>query len=225
MGILETGVAWWIRIVQRTARWSIEGAEHRAAIWDGPGGGIVAFWHERVGLSPLIWAHPDPDGRTPPKGTRVAAIISRHRDGTRIAQVAAQFGVEQIAGSARRGAMAAAREATKALAQGTHLAITPDGPRGPRRVMKPGLARMAARSGSPVLPAAVAARPRLILNSWDRFHLPLPFGRAALVFLPPIHVPKDADAGMLEAADAAIAAAMTEAAARADRLCGAEPTP
>lgn len=225
MALLDRAVTAWIRLVQHTARWRFEGAEHRAAALASPRPVIVAFWHERVGLGPLLWSMPDAQGRRPPPGSSVAAIISRHRDGMRIAAVARRFGVRQIAGSARRGAMAAAREAMAALEAGSHLGVTPDGPRGPRRVMKPGLARMASRAGCLVVPAATAASPRIVVNSWDRFHVPLPFGRAALVFLPPIAVPQDADDAALAAADAAIAAGMTLAAARADALCGREPTP
>jgi len=225
MPLVDAAMAGWIRLVRHTARWSFEGMEHRAAALASDRPAIVAFWHERVGLGPLLWAMPDQQGRAPPPGARCSAIISRHRDGMRIARVAARFGVAQVAGSARRGAVAAARGAMAALAEGSNLAITPDGPRGPRRVAKPGLARMAAQARCAVLPAAIACRPRLRFNSWDRFHFPLPFGRAAMVYLPPIEIPVDADDATLAAFDSQIALAMTEAAARADALIGAAPTP
>ncbi len=101
------------------------------------------------------------------------------------------------------------------LERGGVAVITPDGPRGPARVAAPGVAHLAALTGAPVLPAAAQCRPRVQLKSWDSMVLPVPFGRGVLVCLPPIQVPP----GGAEASLPAIAAAMDEAAARADALC------
>jgi hypothetical protein len=109
------------------------------------------------------------------------------------------------------------RAALPLLARGEHLVITPDGPRGPRRVAAPGVAQVAALSGAPVLPCAAQTSRRRVLRSWDRMVVPLPFGRGVLVCLPAISVPRD---GWQDALPE-IAAALTAAADRADRLCGA----
>ena len=72
------------------------------------------------------------------------------------------------------------------LEAGDHVVITPDGPRGPRRVAAPGVAQLAALSGMPVLPCAAQTSRRWTLRSWDRMVLPLPFGRGVIVCGAPI---------------------------------------
>ena len=103
------------------------------------------------------------------------------------------------------------------LADGDHVAITPDGPRGPRRAAAPGVAQLAALSGAPVLPCAAQTTRHRVLPTWDSMVVPLPFGRGVVVCCPTIAVPRQAwqDAVPL------IADAMNAAAARADRLCAA----
>jgi lysophospholipid acyltransferase (LPLAT)-like uncharacterized protein len=101
------------------------------------------------------------------------------------------------------------------LSRGDQVGITPDGPRGPRRVAAPGVAQLAALSGVVVLPCSAQTTRRRVLASWDRMVLPLPFGRGVLVCQKPIAVPRDA----AEAALPEIAAALTAAAEHADRLC------
>jgi hypothetical protein len=101
------------------------------------------------------------------------------------------------------------------LEGGSHVVITPDGPRGPRRKAALGVAQLAALSGVPVLPCAAQIRPRWVLNSWDRMVLPLPFGRGVIVCGPSIAVPREG----WEAALPVIAQAMTDAADQADALC------
>jgi lysophospholipid acyltransferase (LPLAT)-like uncharacterized protein len=101
------------------------------------------------------------------------------------------------------------------LAQGEQIAITPDGPRGPRRDAAPGVAQLAALSGIPVLPCAAQTSRRVTLNSWDRMVLPLPFGRGNLVCRAPIAVGREEAAAALPT----IAAALNNAADRADLLC------
>ena len=104
-----------------------------------------------------------------------------------------------------------------ALAGGDQVVITPDGPRGPRRQAAPGVAQLAALSGAPVLPIGAQTTQRRVLGSWDRMVLPLPFGRGVIVCGQGIAVPREGWEAMLPA----IAAALTEAADRADALCAA----
>ena len=82
------------------------------------------------------------------------------------------------------------RSLLEVLQSGSLVAITPDGPRGPRHVVQPGVARLAALSGVPVVPAAAFCRPARRLGSWDRMILPLPFGRGRIVYGTPIMVPR-----------------------------------
>src|ERR1700722_19977776 len=95
------------------------------------------------------------------------------------------------------------------------VGITPDGPRGPRRVAARGIAQLAALAAVPVLPCAARTSRRIILNTWDRMAIPLPFGRGVVVGGPAIIVPRDAWRDALPA----ITAGMNRATERADQLC------
>ena len=170
---------------------------------------IYAFWHNRVGLIPYFYER---DG----SGRSLFVFISLSRDGQFITDVAERFGVKAVRGSSSRKGTKAALEAVRA-ARDPHadIAITPDGPRGPRRVAAPGVAQLAALSGVPVLPCAAQTTRRWVLPSWDRMVVPKPFGRGVVVCLPTIAVSRDS----WQEAVPAIGAALTAAAQRADRLC------
>jgi lysophospholipid acyltransferase (LPLAT)-like uncharacterized protein len=202
----------YLMLALRTTRWVLEGGEHLIPMTEGRAT-VVAFWHERLALMwtlRLVFQRMDPT-------QRVHVLVSQHRDGRFIGSVMRRFGTDVVFGSSRRGGAAAIRTALTLLARGEHLAITPDGPRGPRRVAIPGVAQLAAMSGAPVLPCAGQTSRRRVLRSWDRMVMPLPFGRGVLVCLPPITVPRDG----WQAALPEIAAALTAAAEQADRLCDA----
>ena len=211
----------YLDLALRSTRWTVEGGTHLAPYLR-EGAVIVAVWHERLPVIPALWA----TARFDNPGRRVSALASRHRDGRFIAGVVARFGLRVVHGSSGRtkpgaarrdrGGAAGLRALVTALAEGDAVVITPDGPRGPRRVAAPGAAQLAALTGAPVLAVAGQVRWRITLASWDRMVLPLPLGRGALVCLPAIRVaPEGADP-----ATGAIGAAMSQALARADALCG-----
>jgi lysophospholipid acyltransferase (LPLAT)-like uncharacterized protein len=91
------------------------------------------------------------------------------------------MGIGLISGSSSRGGAAGLRGLLSALGNGEHVGLTPDGPRGPRRIAAPGVAQMAALGKVPVLPCAARTSWAIQLNTWDAMRLPLPFGRGALV--------------------------------------------
>lgn len=195
----------------RTTRWEFDGAEHLDAAIASQAA-VGAFWHERLALMPRLWLtlqHQAP-------GRRAHVLVSRHRDGRLIGALVRRFGVDVVYGSSSRGGAAGVLSALPLLARGEHVVITPDGPRGPRRVAARGVAQIAAMAGVAVLPCAAQTSRRRVLATWDRMVIPLPFGRGVLVCLPPIAVPREG----WEAALPEIAAALTAAADRADRLCG-----
>ncbi|MBO0709797.1 MAG: lysophospholipid acyltransferase family protein [Acetobacteraceae bacterium] len=198
----------------RTTRWRIVGFEHLAPHVAGRPV-IVAFWHERLPLMPMLWrtAQQVPGARL--AGTRVYVLVSSHRDGRFIGAVMRRFRMETVFGSSSRGGARGLRNMLGLLARGDFVAITPDGPRGPRRRAAPGVAQLAALSGVPVLPCAGQTTRRRVLSSWDRMVAPVPFGRAVVVCRPTISVARDG----WEPALPAIVAALDEAAATADRLC------
>jgi lysophospholipid acyltransferase (LPLAT)-like uncharacterized protein len=198
----------------RTTRWSFEGHEHVAPHAAGAPV-VVAFWHERLPMMPMLWvkARRSVEGRR--ARNRVHVLVSRHRDGQFIGAVISRFALEVVLGSSSRGGAKGLRTLLNLLAGGDHIAITPDGPRGPRRVAAPGAAQLAALSGAPVLPCAAQTTRHWVLRTWDRMVVPKPFGRGVVVCLPTIAVSRD----HWQDAVPAIASALTAAADRADRLC------
>ena len=197
----------------RTTRWVLDGAEHLEAVTAAGQATVAAFWHERLALMPMLWL----TLRRQDPSQRGHVLVSRHRDGRLIGSVMRRFGVGVVYGSSSRGGAAGVLSALPLLARGEHVIITPDGPRGPRRVAARGVAQIAAMAGVTVLPCAAQTSRHRVLRSWDRMVVPLPFGRGVLVCLPPIAVPREG----WEAAVPEVAAALTAAADRADRLCGA----
>jgi lysophospholipid acyltransferase (LPLAT)-like uncharacterized protein len=179
--ILSSLLAAWMRFCFTTIRWSYEGREHAEGVWEAGGGVICAFWHSRIGLSPACW----PLDRAQP----AKAMISLSPDGQFIARAVALQGFPAVRGSsankdkadAAKGGSRALRDGLKQLKIGA-LAVTPDGPRGPVRVMAEGMPLMARMSGAPTLFIGMSCNPAVRLSSWDRALLPLPFSRGAIVY-------------------------------------------
>jgi lysophospholipid acyltransferase (LPLAT)-like uncharacterized protein len=198
----------------RTTRWSVEGREHMLRHAAGAPV-VVAFWHERLPMMPMLWvkARQSPEGRA--ARNRVHVLVSQHRDGRFIGAVVSRFALDVVLGSSSRGGAKGLRVLLNLLAGGDHIAITPDGPRGPRRVAAAGVAQLAALSGAPVLPCAAQTTRHWVLRTWDRMVVPKPFGRGVVVCLPTISVDREA----WQDAVPAIGAALTAAADEADRRC------
>ncbi|PIE23013.1 MAG: hypothetical protein CSA62_09795 [Planctomycetota bacterium] len=123
---------------------------------------------------------------------RMATIASRSRDGELAHQFVIRFGFESIRGSSSRGGGQALLQMLR-IPKERPLAITPDGPKGPRFSVQPGILQVAKSSGRAILPIGVSARPAWRLSSWDRFLVPKPFARILIVLGRPLHVPPDAD--------------------------------
>lgn len=211
----------YLRLALRTTRWTVEAPDETARRLFAPDGGsaIVAFWHEFLPLSPALLWHAR---RTRPS-MAMTVLISRHRDGRLITDIVRRWNVQAVAGSSEhrpgvktqggaKGGATALRGLLALLRQGSVVTITPDGPRGPRRRLQPGVARLAALSQAPVFAVAACCRPGRRLGSWDRMRLPLPFGRGRIVCSEPLPV----EARQWEAAMPVIAAALDRVAARAE---------
>jgi lysophospholipid acyltransferase (LPLAT)-like uncharacterized protein len=158
---------------------------------------IFATWHSRVLLLPALY-----------RGRHLRVLVSRSRDGELVARLCARFGLEVVRGSSSRGGAEALRGLARTLAEGTSVVVVPDGPRGPREVVKPGVVALAALSGVSVVPVAVAASSEWRLRSWDGFRVPRPFARCVVRFGEPIKVSRRADPGAREAARKEIEAAL-----------------
>jgi len=202
-----------VRAVSATTRWEWVADPESLALLRGKDQIIGAFWHNRLMLILVTWPKPKP----------MAMVMSEHGDSRLLGIAVRDYVTRPIWGSTRRNPMAALTGMLRALNDGMSVAITPDGPRGPRMRCRPGLVEAARRSGVPILPAAWSVTRRKVLRSWDRFIVAWPFGRGVVVLGPPIRVPPDADDAALEASRLAVEAALNAVAAEADRLTGHEP--
>jgi lysophospholipid acyltransferase (LPLAT)-like uncharacterized protein len=147
---------------------------------------------------------------------KVHVLISQHADGKLIAEIIRHLGFGVVHGSTTRGAVEAVRGLLK-LPDGFHLGITPDGPRGPRRQVQPGLVFLSSRLGIPIVPAGFGYDRPWRMKSWDRFAVPRPGSRATCVTAHPILVPPNAARGLLEEYRELVEAQLTAVSNAAER--------
>ena len=146
-------------------------------------GVIYTLWHGR--LLPLTYFH---------RGQNIATLISQSSDGEYIARVVERWDYTAIRGSSSRGGSGALREMVKLSRSNRSLAITPDGPRGPRQQLKPGVLTLAQLTGLPMIPmSASATRAWWVDARWDLFLVPKPFSTVYVRYADPVYVPRDAD--------------------------------
>lgn len=208
----------YMRLLGWTGRWRVIGRELPERWLEEGKPFIVAFWHGRLLMMFLAWRYPD----------RIHVLISGHRDGQLISRTIAHFGTRTVVGSARHGGAGAALEITRLLRRGEVVAVTPDGPRGPRMRVKDGIINLAIIGNAPIVPLTYACRPRKVIGSWDRFNLPLPFCRGVLIWGEPLEVPRDADDAAMERIRLELEARLQEITDRADEMLGnpaTEPAP
>jgi lysophospholipid acyltransferase (LPLAT)-like uncharacterized protein len=177
---------------------------------------ILAMWHGQHFMAPL--------GMLPDR--RVAVLISRSKDGEINAIAAQNLGLDLIRGSGARpgrmlykGGVTAMREMIRTLEEGVSVALTADIPKR-ARVAGMGIVQLAAYSGRPIVPYAVATSFRLSANNWDRASLGLPFGKSGVVFEDAIVVPPDADEAARETARRQVETGLDRAHQRAFALVG-----
>jgi lysophospholipid acyltransferase (LPLAT)-like uncharacterized protein len=188
-----------------------EGVEALRPLWQTGRPLIYAVWHGRILLVPWLNAR----FRRTDGARAVRVLASRSRDGELVAAFVRRFGMDVVRGSSSRGGVAALRELARAVQAGQDVAVVPDGPRGPSCRAQAGIISLAATTGAPIVPLGVAARPARRLRSWDRFMVPAPFARCAVVFGPAVSVGRDVDR---EAVRLDVERALQEATESADRL-------
>jgi lysophospholipid acyltransferase (LPLAT)-like uncharacterized protein len=128
---------------------------------------------------------------------RVTTLVSQHADGELITQICRRLGLDIVRGSTTRGGGQGLLDLVHASRR-THVVVTPDGPRGPRRRVQPGIVYLASRCGSPLVPVGMGYTRARRANSWDRFALPWPGSTACCVIGAPISIPPDLDRRTLE---------------------------
>lgn len=203
-------IAAYLRLVHRTCRLTVvpDDAYER---FDGGQPVIIAMWHGQHLMIPFLRRHYH----------NVKVLISRHRDGELNALAAERLGVGTIRGSGdmagrfhRKGGVSAFRAMLESLDSGINVALTADVPKISRRAGQ-GIVKLAAISGRPIVPVAMATSRRVELNNWDRTAVNLPFGRAVAVLGEWVRVARDADDAALEQARLAVETSLNEATERA----------
>ncbi|HEU4686591.1 MAG TPA: lysophospholipid acyltransferase family protein [Nitrospira sp.] len=174
--------------IAATMRLETRGHEEVDACYRRGGRTILAFWHAQQLMIPMGY-----------RGTGAHVLISQHGDGEIIARIIARFGHQAVRGSSTRGGAGALRALIKLGRAGKDLVVTPDGPRGPRQVAKPGVVQLAKATGLPIVPLAFACSTKQLFSSWDRFLVPYPFSRGLFLSGTPRFVSRDGDDRALEA--------------------------
>ena len=158
---------------------------------------IYVVWHARLLLLPYLY-----------RGRGLRALVSRSEDGSMIAALLRRFGFVTVRGSSSRGGVEGLRALARAIRERHSVVVVPDGPRGPREVLKAGVVVLARLTGAPVVPAALAASSEWRARSWDEFRIPKPFSRCVVRFGAPIFVRPKGDAAGEETARKEIEAAL-----------------
>ena len=125
-------------------------------------------------------------------------LVSRHRDGEFIARAVKYLGIDSVRGSTTRGGLSALRGMVRYYREGGNLAITPDGPQGPKHVVQMGVIELARLTGSPLFPLTYGASRKRVLNNWDHFIIPIPFCRIVYIWGEPVWVLRDSKREKME---------------------------
>ena len=149
---------------------------------------ILALWHNRT-FTPCYVYRYIVKGKVP-----MSMLTSASKDGALLATVAEDYGMRAVRGSSHRRGVAGFRDMLRELEDGCCMCITPDGPKGPIYKSHPGVIRLAAVSGLPILPLCIDV-PKCwrIKKAWDGFVIPKPFSRVSVLVKEPLVVPAELD--------------------------------
>lgn len=172
-------VAWsYIAFVAATSRYEwVVNSDHQDLLLKKYKNIIYAFWHGRQFF--LNWTHRA-------RGTHI--VVSQSRDGEYIARTIHLFGNHTLRGSSSRGAQRVLVELIRTLRSGFSVAVTPDGPRGPKHEVKVGILYAALKSQKPILSASYSAKRKIIFSGWDDYWIPLPFNQIVCGYGNPVFV-------------------------------------
>ncbi len=142
---------------------------------------VVAFWHGELLMQPFNYQKLKPSGK-------ISAMISQHKDGEAITRTVEYLGINSIRGSSSRGAAKVLISAIKEIKGGNDVAITPDGPRGPRHSVADGVVAISQKTNAKILVFNCKPTKYWQFNSWDKFILPKPFGKLEFFIQEPLDI-------------------------------------
>jgi lysophospholipid acyltransferase (LPLAT)-like uncharacterized protein len=164
---------------------------------------VFLVWHGKIFLVPYFF-----------RKRKIMPLISPSRDGEIPARIMDGWGYKILRGSGTHFVRNAWLEMKKELEAGGEVIIVPDGPRGPDRTFKLGAIKLATETGAVLVPFSFTATRRKILRSWDRFLMPLPFGRITAAYGAPIEIARGLSADDQEKERARVEALLREFDAR-----------
>lgn len=222
------GLGWliwaYMALCSRTIKWQVEGLEAAQEDWKNNHSLIVAAWHSTILTLPTAWTRYMRHWQERPLPS--AMLISLSQDGEPVAEAIRHLGLEAVRGSSTskrkrkdKGGGAAIAETSRRLKAGGAVCMTPDGPRGPRQRAGLGPILIAKRTDAAILPYALATTPSKRLATWDRFQIPFPFTKGAIVFGKAI---TDINAHAAEDMRLRLERELNRITSRAEALCGAE---
>jgi len=215
----------YLKFCYKTTKWTIEGQAPVEAIWDGKGPVVLMFWHGRLHLGHASWPRD--------RGQPVCVLASMSKSGEVSMKINTRFGYHSIRGSSakksdptkQKGGAQAFRELIRWIrgdrdTGGRCVAMPPDGPRGPARVMTEGSLKLSQMSNAPLVVLGQSTKAYLEFNTWDRMRIPLPFTKGAMVWGVLPAIPADTDETQMEALRLQSEQALTGVTDRADEILG-----
>ena len=149
---------------------------------------IFCTWHNRLYCGPYL---------LPTDKLVINALQSSHSDGMMTDILFKLINMKIIYGSSKKKGVSAFIKMIKAIENGESIAITPDGPKGPKEIVKDGIIKLAQTTGAPIVPLFWKVKNHKLLNSWDNFIIPFPFSKGVYIFGEPIHVKRKVTAKKL----------------------------
>ena len=195
-----------LEILWHTCRIRFVGLDRFLRLVEEHGAVVPVCWHQHL----LICARFLVSKKvTPPM--KPGFMISPSVDGEAPTMLALAYGAHVVRGSGTYSGLRAVRGVKQAIERdGISAAVTPDGPKGPRFKFKPGAIYAARVSGKPVIPVAFAAKPAWVLKTWDKFVIPVPFGRISIAMGEPFYPPRDMTEEQMEEAQTEMERRMLE---------------
>lgn len=155
---------------------------------------LAAFWHDEVIPIP-------PSRSCYSVSFQAVALTSPSRDGNLVEYMCSAYDIETIRGSSSKGGFEAIRDIKKRIKTGVNnmVSIAVDGPRGPSRVVKPGIIYLASLLQMPIVTMRFLATPVSVLyKAWDCQKIPFPFAKVYILYGEPFCVPPTLSSEELE---------------------------